>query len=125
MRFLLDHNLSPKVAEPLRTAGHDVTVAREVGLSRATDEVVIATARLERRVLVSADTDFGAILALSGATTPSFLLMRRASNQRPAEQAALILDNLDAIADDLDAGAIVVLGEATLRIHRLPIGSDS
>ena len=50
---------SPKVAGPLRAAGHDVTVAREVGLSTASDEVVIATARLERRVLVSADTDFG------------------------------------------------------------------
>lgn len=125
MRFLLDHNLSPKVAGPLRAAGHDVTIAREVGLSSASDEVVIATARLEHRVLVSADTDFGAILALSGATAPSLLLMRRASNQRPTEQAALILDNLEVIVDDLDAGSIVVLGEATLRIHRLPIGSDT
>lgn len=46
--------------------------------------------------------------------------MLRAANQRPAEQARLILDNLGLVADDLDAGAIVVLGEATLRIHRLP-----
>lgn len=125
MRLLLDHNLSPKVALPLRAAGHDVTVAREVGLSSASDEVVIATARHERRVLVSADTDFGAILALSGVTTPSFLLLRRAANRRPDEQATLILDNLDAVAADLDAGAIVVLGETTIRIRRLPIGDDT
>lgn len=71
MRFLLDQNLSPKVAAPLRAAGHDVTIAREVGLSAASDDVVMATARLEGRVLVSADTDFGAILAVSGATSPS------------------------------------------------------
>lgn len=51
--------------------------------------------------------------------------MRRAANQRPHEQATLILDNLDVVADDLAAGAIVVLGEATLRIHRLPIDSDT
>jgi predicted nuclease of predicted toxin-antitoxin system len=45
MRFLLDHNISPKVAGPLRAAGHDVAVAREVGMSRATDEAVIDFAR--------------------------------------------------------------------------------
>ena len=125
MKFLLDHNLSPKVAAPLRAAGHDVTVAREVSLRSASDEVVIAAARREGRVLVSADTDFGAILALSGLTTPSFLLMRRAANRRPDEQARLILGNLDAVAADLDAGAIVVLGEATIRIRRLPNGDDT
>ncbi len=123
MRFLLDQNISPKVAEPLRAAGHDVIVAREVGLRSATDETVMAAARSEDRVLISADTDFGAILARSGATTPSFILMRRAVNERPAEQAALILDNLPTVSDDLDAGAVVVLGENTLRIRRLPIGS--
>lgn len=38
MRFLLDENLSPKVAAPLRAAGHDVTIARQVGLRTATGE---------------------------------------------------------------------------------------
>jgi hypothetical protein len=37
----------------------------------------------------------------------------------------LILDQLDVVARDLDTGAIVVLDEATLRIHRLPIGDNS
>jgi predicted nuclease of predicted toxin-antitoxin system len=111
MRFLLDENLSPKVAAPLRAAGHDVTIAREVGLRSATDQVVIETARREARVLVSADTDFGAILALSGAATPSFVLVRRAANRRPDEQAALILNNLETVVADLAAGAIVVLGD--------------
>lgn len=72
--------------------------------------------------MISADTDFGALLAQSHATKPSFLLMRRASNRRAAEQAEIILDNLEVVRADLDAGAIVVLGEATLRIRRLPIG---
>ncbi|HEY7008153.1 MAG TPA: DUF5615 family PIN-like protein [Jatrophihabitantaceae bacterium] len=93
-------------------------IVREVGLRSAADEVVMAAARSEGRALVSADTDFGAMLAISGATQPSFLLMRRAANQRPAEQAALILDNLDLVSDDLEAGAIVVLGEYTSTAHR-------
>lgn len=122
MRLLLDHNISHKVADPLRAAGHDVAVAREVGLSRVTDEVVMDFARRERRVLVSADSDFGAILARTKAATPSFVLIRRMAHQRPPEQAAMILANLPAIADDLAAGAIVVLGDRTLRIRRLPLG---
>jgi hypothetical protein len=51
--------------------------------------------------------------------------LRRAANRRPGEQAALILNNLETVVADLAAGAIVVLGETTLRIHRLPIGEDS
>lgn len=79
MRFLLDQNLSPKVAEPLRAAGHDVSIAREVGLSRARDETAMATARAGDRVLVSADTDFGSFLTLSGSAAPSFRLDRALS----------------------------------------------
>jgi predicted nuclease of predicted toxin-antitoxin system len=122
MRFLLDHNISPKVADPLRAAGHDVAVVREVGMSRATDEVVIDFARRERRVLVSADTDFGTILARTRASTPSFVLIRRMAHERPSQQASMILDNLPTVADDLEAGAIVVLGDRTLRIRLLPLG---
>jgi predicted nuclease of predicted toxin-antitoxin system len=87
--------------------------------------VVIEAARAQGRVLVSADTDFGTLLARTHATTPSFLLMRRASGRRAADQAAIILSNLNVVQADLDAGAIVVLGEATLRIRRPPIGAPS
>ena len=74
-------------------------------------------------MLVSADTDCGTLLARSRASRPSFLLIRRASGRRAIEQAELILDNLDAIKGDLEAGAVVVLGDDTLRIRRLPIGT--
>lgn len=111
MRFLLDNNLSPKLAEPLRTAGHDVVHVGDIALQRATDETVIDAARTDGRVLVSADTDFGTLLARSHAAAPSFLLMRRASGRRAADQAALILDNLDAVRAEIETGAVVVLGE--------------
>jgi predicted nuclease of predicted toxin-antitoxin system len=122
MRFLLDNHLSPRVTQLLRTAGHDVLHVRDLGMQSATDEVVIGLAQAEDRVLVSADTDFGTLLARSHASAPSFLLMRRASGRRAAEQAALILANCESVRNELAAGAIVVLGEETLRIRRLPIG---
>lgn len=53
------HYLSPRVAEPLQAARHDVIIARVVGLRTAIDEVVIAAGRRDDRMLVSANTGFG------------------------------------------------------------------
>ena len=76
---------------------------------------------VEERVLVSADTDFGTLLARSGADKPSVVLIRRAIGRRAAQQARLLIDNLPEVQDDLEIGAVVVFGETTIRIRRLPI----
>jgi predicted nuclease of predicted toxin-antitoxin system len=47
------------------------------GYRGATDDDVLACAHREQRVLITTDTDFGTILALSGADGPSVLLLRR------------------------------------------------
>jgi hypothetical protein len=93
-------------------------------MASATDPVVIDAAR--RAGCSSAPTPTSAPCSPERTpTTPSFLLLRRASGRRAAEQAAIILSNLNVVQADLDAGAIVVLGEATLRIRRLPLGAPN
>ena len=67
MKFLIDNNLSPLLAESLKAAGHDAVHVRDLGLQAATDEVVLEHARSQDQVLVSADADFGTLLARSGA----------------------------------------------------------
>jgi predicted nuclease of predicted toxin-antitoxin system len=121
MRLLLDENLSPAVSGFLVEAGHDVVHVRDRGLTSVRDDVVLAVAATEERVLISADTDFGTLLARSGASSPSVVLIRRTAGRRAAHQARLLIDNLPAVQGDLDDGAIVVLGEKTIRIRRLPI----
>lgn len=121
MKFLLDENLSPVLRDLLVESGHDVVHVRDLQMAGSTDEEVIAQAATLGRVLISADTDFGALLARTHTTEPSFILIRRASNRRAEEQSRLLTDNLELVADDLAVGAIVVLGEDVIRIRRLPI----
>ena len=121
MRFLVDQCLSPEVAEVLARAGHDVVHVRDVGMERAKDREVLELARRDQRVLVSADTDFGTLMAQQPASLPSVVVFRRSTGRRPSDQATLLLANLPAIAEALDAGSVVVLEETRVRVRRLPI----
>ncbi len=116
MRLLLDNSLSPKLVAPLIEAGHDVAHVRDHQMAGADDASVLALAVESGRVVVSADSDFGTLLARTHAMAPSFLLVRRLVGRRVSELAAIIIDNLPAVEDDLDAGAVVVLGDTSLRL---------
>ena len=121
MKFLLDENQSPLIAELLTTAGHDAVHVRELNLSEASDADIMQAASEQGRVIVSADTDFGELLARTNASEPSILLLRRTDARRARDVAELILANLDQVAQDLDNGAIVTIETSRVRVRELPM----
>jgi predicted nuclease of predicted toxin-antitoxin system len=122
MRFLIDANLSPRVAAGLISAGFDSVHVTEVGLLTASDQAILDYAAENGLVIVSADTDFGELLALSrGAIRPSAVLLRSADRLTPDQQAALLAANLPAATYELKAGALVTIARGRVRIRSLPI----
>ena len=124
MRFLIDQALSPLVAEGLRRAGPDAVHVRDYGMQRASDAEIMARAEAEQRVVVSADTDFGTLLASRHTTTPSVILFRGDITRQPAQQIILLNLNLPNLQQALEQGSIVVFEQTRIRMRNLPLGGS-
>ncbi len=121
MKFLIDNALSPAVSEQLNRAGHNAVHVRELGMQAASDDDIFDCAARERRIAVSAETDFGTLLAIRQEASPSVILFRHGSQRRPADQAALLTANLPQLEQALDDGSIVVIEPGRIRIRALPL----
>jgi predicted nuclease of predicted toxin-antitoxin system len=120
MRLLLNQNLSAAVAEQLRTRGFDAVHTREVGLAAAADQQILEWCRLKRRMIVTRDADFHALLALSGAKGPSVIRIRIESLSDD-ELTTILLTIITTRQSVLDGGAVITVKADSVRIRRLPI----
>jgi predicted nuclease of predicted toxin-antitoxin system len=121
MRFLIDNALSRIMADGLRQSGHDAIHVRDLGLAAADDATIFERAERDQRVIVSADTDFGTLLALRNSQRPSVILFRGATPRHPNAQLKLLLANLAEITASIERGAVVVLEPQRIRVRELPI----
>ena len=122
MKFLIDNALSPLLADLLQQAGQDAIHVRSIGLQHADDEVIFERATAEHRIVVSADTDFGTLLAVRSSQQPSVVQFRGEGSRRPEALARTLLANLPQLVDALQNGSIVTFEPTRVRVRSLPLG---
>jgi len=119
MKFLLDMGISPSVTKFLNSLGHDAVHLLDLQMARAHDQAIVELARLQTRIILTHDLDFGALMAASGRQLPSVIIFRL-GDMRPLNVAKYLELLLIHYADDLMVGAILSVNEQRVRVRRLP-----
>ena len=117
-------NLSPKWVEHLRASGHDAIHWSALGIVGASDEQIAGWARAEHRIVLTADLNFGSLLAASGADRPSVVQLRSAV-LRPSIIGDSVVNAIAAASDDLLEGAFMTFDGTRARLRTLPFPRPS
>jgi predicted nuclease of predicted toxin-antitoxin system len=120
MKFLADMGISPGIVFWLRNNEHDAVHLHDEGLGRLADIEVLEKARIENRIVLTHDLDFGELMAFSHQKQPSVIIFRLRDMRPVNVQKYLgeIIENHDDLFDD---GIIASVTERRIRIRRLPI----
>lgn len=117
MKVLANENFPQAAVNALRSAGFDVLWAR-TDMPGAPDEVVIARAEVESRLLLTFDKDFGELAYRHGLSATCGVVLFRLAVPSPDEVARRTLSVLQSRADW--SGHFAVVEESRVRLRPLP-----
>lgn len=120
MKILVDMNLSPGWVAFLAEAGFEAVHWSKIGSGDATDSELMAWAATNRHVVLTADLDFGAILASTKGTGPSVVQVRSDILTPRAIGCAVVLA-LRQASQELTEGALVSVDATRARLRILPL----
>jgi predicted nuclease of predicted toxin-antitoxin system len=115
VRFLADESCDFAVVAALRGGGHDVTAVVETNAG-ADDEIVLALARANARVLLTEDKDFGLLAYAIVRETAGVILIRFPAGSRRSLGQAVV--DIVATLGDRMIGAFTVLEPGRARLSR-------
>jgi predicted nuclease of predicted toxin-antitoxin system len=117
MRFMADESCDFAVVSALRGAGHDVLYTSEVNPG-AEDEAVIERARIEGRIVLTEDRDFGRLVFAAARPSAGVVYLRFPVAARAAMGQAVV--TLAQQKGDAIPRSFITLQPGRARISRLP-----
>jgi predicted nuclease of predicted toxin-antitoxin system len=115
VRFLADESCDFAVVTALRGGGHDVGAVVETNAG-ADDEIVLALARADARVLLTEDKDFGLLAYAIVRETAGVILIRFPAGARSSLGQAVV-DFVTTLGERI-TGAFTVLEPGRARLSR-------
>jgi len=120
VKFIIDMDVSPRWVPVLHMAGFGAEHWSNVGDVRADDSEVVAYALAHDSVIITRDLGYSALLAASGASRPSVVLIR-AGTANPEAIGDMVIDALLKAAKELSLGAVLTIEPARARARLLPL----
>ena len=117
MHLLADENVPNLVVEYICSRGHDAIWIGEKapGIS---DQEVLSLANVEKRTLITFDTDFGELVFRLGLSAPFGVILFRLPPGSPSSIAQTVIEALESQTDW--TGHFSVVDENRIRMRRLP-----
>lgn len=122
MRLLVNENVARTVIQQLRTRAHDVLSVKE-SMRSESDEVILARAQAERRIVVTHDKDFGELTFRSGLTASCGVILFRLAGADPDTDNQRILEALESRTDW--EGHFSVVTDDRIRMRPLAVPSST
>jgi predicted nuclease of predicted toxin-antitoxin system len=117
MRFLANENVTGTVIQELRQRGHDVLAVKE-SMRSEQDDVILARAQAEQRIVVTHDKDFGELAFRSQLPASCGVILFRLAGTEPDADNQRILEVLESRTDW--PGHFSVVTDDRIRMRPLP-----
>jgi predicted nuclease of predicted toxin-antitoxin system len=120
MKFLLDQGLPRSAVAHLKAAGFSAEHVGDLGMATATDKAILGEGKSRGSIIVTLDSDFHTILALSNASSPSVIRIRL-QGLKGDDVTRIIAQVVEVAEQELVAGAAVTVTDRRLALRRLPL----
>ena len=120
LKFLIDKALSPKTVDFLNSNGFEaVRVNQVIDKPKVSDKLIFEYAYKEEYVIITADVDFGKLLAFTKNKKPSVIILR-ITDQLISNVTKVLLNVIPQMENELGIGYLINIEDNRIKLVELP-----